>query len=116
MKNKDKTCFERRMELLTFVMKNQGRTTIEIAKRFSISRTTLHKDLIFLGMYAPIYTKGGNRGGVFILDNYKQDLFMYLSKEEEALLYEMLEIVKDTRKHQLINRIISRYAMPTVGK
>ena len=103
------------MELLSFITKNQGRTTIEIAKRFSISRTTLHKDLIFLGMYAPIYTKGGNRGGVYILEGYKQEILMYLSKEEETLLREILNSRNDERECLLLNRIINRYAMPTVG-
>lgn len=115
LKNKDKTSFERIMELLTFIMKNQGRTTIEIAKRFSISRTSLHKDLIFLGMYAPIYTKGGNRGGVYVLEGYKQEILMYLSKEE-ALLREILSDRNDARECQLLNRIINRYAMPVVGQ
>ena len=116
LKNKDKTSFERRMELLTFIMKNQGRTTIEIAKRFSISRTILHKDLIFLGMYAPIYTKGGNRGGVYILESYKQEILMYLSKEEETLLRGILKTRKDARECQLLNRIINRYSMPEVSR
>lgn len=84
------------MELLSFVMRNQGTTTIEIAKRFSVSRTTLHKDLILLGMYAPIYTKGGNRGGVYILESYKQEILRYLSKEE-TLLREILKSRTDAR-------------------
>ena len=116
MKNKDKTSFERRMDVLFFVMKNQGQTTIEIAKKFSVCRTTIYKDLIFLGRYAPIYTKGGNRGGVYILEGYKQEILMYLSKEEEALLREILKNSNDTRECELLNRIINRYSMPEVSR
>lgn len=116
LKDKDKTSFERRMELLSFVMRNQGITTIEIAKKFSVSRTTLHKDLIFLGRYAPIYTKSGSHGGVYILEEYKQEILMYLSKEEESLLREIMKSRNDKRECLLLNRIINRYSMPTIRR
>ena len=104
------------MELLSFVRRNQGTTTIEIAKKFSVSRTTIYKDLIFLGMYAPIYTIGGNRGGVYILESYRKEVLMYLSKEEEALLREILKSRNDVREFQILNRIINRYSMPEVSR
>ena len=114
LKNKDKTSFERRMDVLSFVMKSQ--TTIEIAKKFSVCRTTSYKDLIFLGRYAPIYTKGGNRGGVYILESYRQEILMYLSKEEEVLLREVLKSRNDVREFQILNRIINRYSIPEVSR
>lgn len=113
MKNKAKTGFKRRIELIFYIMKHQGITTIEIAKKFSVCRTTIYSDVNFLSSYVPIYTRRGKRGGLFILEGYKQELFMYLSKDEEQLLKILLIERTDEKERFLLKSIINHYAMPT---
>lgn len=89
---------------------------LELANMFSVCEKTIYTDIVFLSRYAPIYTKSGNYGGVFILDNFKTDLFLYLTKDEETLLEKLFDERKDEREKFLLKGVINRYSMPTVGK
>ena len=68
---KDKiTAFERRIEMLFFLTKQRKSSIVELAKNYSVCRKTAYNDIMFLSRYAPIYTKGGVNGGVFLMDDY----------------------------------------------
>ena len=111
---KDKlTSFERRIEMLFLISRQKNTSMPELADIFSVSITTVYRDIVFLTQYAPIYTKNGLHGGVFLLDNYKPDIFLYLSKDEECLLNRLANKLADREKY-LMQNIINKYSMPKV--
>ena len=105
--------YERRMEMM-FLMFNIKKTTVStLAKYFSVTRNTIVKDLGVVGRYAPIYTRRGKFGGVFLLEGYKSDVRFYLSVDEKALLEQLAKKVKvdDAR---LLRNILHKYSMPQI--
>ena len=86
------TAFERRIEMLFFLTKQRKSSIVELAKNYSVCRKTAYNDIMFLSRYAPIYTKGGVNGGVFLMDDYRNSMFLYLSCDEEALLYRIMAV------------------------
>ena len=107
--------FERRIQLLFYLLKNNSATTLELSHLFGVCRKTITRDVAYLSRYAPIYTKNGMYGGIFIMREYRSDLFVYLSKDEENLLKKILEELTDDIEIFLINSIINRYSMPEVS-
>ena len=82
---KDKiTAFERRIEMLFFLTKQRKSSIVELAENYSVCRKTAYNDIMFLSRYAPIYTKGGVNGGVFLMDDYRNSMFLYLRIFEDA--------------------------------
>ncbi len=86
------TAFERWIEMLFFLTKQRKSSIVELAKNYSVCRKTAYNDIMFLSRYAPIYTKGGVNGGVFLMDDYRNSMFLYLSCDEEALLYRIMAV------------------------
>lgn len=78
--------------MLFFLTKQRKSSTVELAENYSVCRKTAYNDIMFLSRYAPIYTKGGVNGGVFLMDDYRNSMFLYLSCDEETeqQLYEDL--------------------------
>jgi len=85
-------------------------TVTEFAAEFSVSEDTISRDIVFLSRYAPIYTKSGIGGGVFILDGYN-GIPKYLSDEEKDLL-DKLVVTLDDKDTKIIQRIIYKFSMP----
>ncbi len=111
MSNDGAKVFERRMEML-FLLHNVKETTVpSLANYFSVSANTIHRDISFLSRYAPIYTRNGMYGGIFLLKGYKSDLNLHLSEDEKELLEQLAEKVnkKDAR---LLRNILHKYSMP----
>lgn len=106
--------FERRIEMLFFITHRKKTTVTELVNMFSVCESTAYNDIIFLSRYAPIYTKNGNHGGIFLLGDYRCDLFKYLSQDEEILLTELAERATGTDKSRL-HSIIHKFAMPKKG-
>ena len=71
--------------MLFFLTKQRKSSIVELDKNYSVCRKTAYNDIMFLSRYAPIYTKGGINGGVFLMDDYRNSMFLYLSCDEEAL-------------------------------
>ena len=105
------TAFERRIEILFFLTKQRKSSIAELAKTFSVCRKTAYNDIMFLSRYAPIYTKGGVNGGVFVMDDYRNNMFLYLSCDEEALLYRIMTTLSAPEKNIVAN-IINKYSNP----
>ncbi|MCC8169847.1 MAG: HTH domain-containing protein [Oscillospiraceae bacterium] len=103
--------FERRIEILFMVIKYRKITVPEKCCSFKVSKNTVYNDISFLSRYAPIYTKQGKNGGIYLLDGYSNDLFVYLSKNEEKLLSELMGNVEQSKKI-VLQGIINRYSMP----
>lgn len=111
MKDCKLTPFERRIEMLFFIVHCRQTTVPQLAEMFSVCHSTVYTDIIFLSRYAPVYTKNGLHGGVFLLGEYRSDLFLYLSKDEESLLGSLAGQACGSEKRHLQN-IIHKYAMP----
>ncbi len=109
---KDKiTAFERRIEMLFFLAKQRKSSIVELAENYSVCRKTAYNDIMFLSRYAPIYTKGGVNGGVFLMDDYRNSMFLYLSCDEEALLHLIMATLSLSEKNIVAN-IINKYSQP----
>lgn len=105
------SCFERRIEMLFMLIQRRKVTVPEMAEIFSVSKNTAYTDISFLSHYAPIYTKSGNHGGVYLLDGYRNDLFVYLSVEEETVLKDLIPTLEEN-KRIVVRRILSKFSMP----
>ena len=65
---KDKlSAFERRLEMLFLLNKCRETTALELSYYFAVSKDTIFRDIDFLNRYAPIYTKRGMFGGIFLM-------------------------------------------------
>ena len=83
---KDKlSAFERRLEMLFLLNKCRETTALELSYYFAVSKDTIFRDIDFLNRYAPIYTKRGMFGGIFLNDESHKNLLLYLSDDEERL-------------------------------
>lgn len=108
------TAFERRIELLFLLTKCRETTATKLSYYFSVSKDTIFRDIDFLNRYAPIYTKRGMFGGIFINDESRNNLLLYLSDDEENLLKELSINLDDRAKHH-INNILNKYSKPKIG-
>ena len=112
---KDKlSSFERRIEILFWLTKHRKSSFVELADTFSVTTRTIYNDIVFLSRYAPIYTKHGMNGGVYLIDGYRRELFLYLSDSEEKLLRKIMNYLDETERH-IISNIINKYSMPDIG-
>ncbi len=103
--------FERRIEILFMLIRYRKLTVSEIKYLFKVSTNTVYNDISFLSRYAPIYTKQGKHGGIYLLEGYSDNLFVYLSRDEENLLLELTDNIEHS-KQMLLHGIINRYSMP----
>lgn len=110
MKN-NLSAFERRIEML-FLFANCKKTTVtELSFYFDVSKDTIFRDVAFLSRYAPIYTKQGMFGGIYVLDDFKGNLKLHLSTDEEKLLTKLADTSNDTDA-RLLRNILHKYSMP----
>ena len=85
---RDKLCVsERRTKILEFIVQKKQSTRCELATEFNVSTDTIDRDIVYLSGIAPVYTKQGNQGGVYILPEYRS----YLTDEEEECLYSLIK-------------------------
>ena len=106
-------CFDRRIEVFLYLSRHRSASAGKLAQEFSVCRKTISRDIMILSKYVPIYTQLGRYGGVFIMDDYRNELFLHLSKEEEELLKTILNERTDEKEKFLLKSIINHYAMPT---
>ena len=111
---KDKlSAFERRLEMLFLLNKCRETTALELSYYFAVSKDTIFRDIDFLNRYAPIYTKNGIAGGVFLYEEYRNGLFLYLTVEEERFLEELAQMLEPDKKLRM-QSIINRFSMPKI--
>ena len=105
----DKLCVsERRTRIVEFLSQVKSTTRIELATRFEVSVETINRDIMYISKIAPIYTKQGNGGGVYILPEYKS-YKNYLTETEEKLLCCLIEKVSKEER-RLLCEIIIKFA------
>ena len=105
------TAFERRIELLFLLTKCRETTATKLSYYFSVSKDTIFRDIDFLNRYAPIYTKRGMFGGIFINDESSNNLLLYLSYEEERVITEIMETL-ETPERNIVRNVINKFSMP----
>ena len=110
MKN-NMTSFERRLSMLYFITKSGYCKMSELADKYLVSDRTIRRDIVFLSRYVPIFTKSGVNGAVFLLGDYRNEMFRYLSYDEEALLRRIMETLSSTEKN-IVNNIINKFSQP----
>ena len=104
----DKLCVtERRTRMLEYLVLKKRSTRTELSMQFSVSLDTIDRDIIYLSGIAPIYTKQGNCGGVYILPEYKS-YKCYLTDAEEKCLYRLIKIANKEDK-RIICEIIAKF-------
>lgn len=106
--------FERRIEMLFFLAKQRKSSIVELAENYSVCRKTAYNDIMFLSRYAPIYTKRGMFGGIFLNDESHKNLLLYLSDDEERLLKKLSVNLDNAAKYH-INNILNKYSKPKNG-
>ncbi len=109
-----KTTFERRLNVLFYLIQYRKSTIVDMAKYFGVHRNTAYKDVVFLSHYAPIYTKSGIGGGVYLLDSYRNGLFPYLSVDEVDVLKKILPHLTPQDRY-VVKNIINKCSLPIVS-
>ena len=99
---------ERRMEMLRYIRYRKEATYKELSEEFSVSLSTVWRDIVFLSDYSQIYTRQGSKGGVVFSESYNMTKNC-LSDEEESCLYKLSEKVSDKEK-EIIIAIIKKFS------
>lgn len=98
---------ERRTRILEYLSLAKQSTRAELANRFEVSSDTIDRDIMYLSSIAPIYTKQGNGGGIYILPEYRS-YKNYLTDAEEDFLYNLMQNVSNKEKRILCS-IITKF-------
>ena len=104
--------YERRMKILSLLSLKRNETIGALAREFNVSEMTISRDLDFLSLNYPIYTKQGAHGGVFLMDGYYTSN-SYLTLEQENSL-KRLKILASLNDKKIIEEILSKFSMPKV--
>lgn len=102
-----RTATERRIKIIEFLVSKKETTRKELASAFGVSIETIRRDLIDITMFAPIFTKPGNNGGVYILPEYQFNRY-YLTEEEEDCLNGLMVYANDVQQ-KLIYGILTKF-------
>ena len=101
--------------MLYLLTKCEKTTVAELSFYFGVSVNTISNDIAFLSRYAPIYTKSGMYGGIYVVDDFTDNLKLHLSNDEETLLKKLAKTSNDTDA-RLLRNIIHKYSMPRQPK
>ena len=104
--------FDRRMEILSILMNQHLVSCLELARRFCVSEDTISRDISALSRFAPIASKKGRYGGVYIIEEYRREK-AYLSREQENLIKQLIQKLSGHEKH-LLQLVLNKFAMPKV--
>ena len=105
----EKLCVcERRAKILEYLTLIKQTTRVDLAARFNVSVKTIDRDIVYLSKTAPIFTKQGNQGGIYILPEYRS-YKNYLTEAEEDCLYRVMKETDGIDK-TIIRDIIVKFA------
>ena len=77
----------RLLEIVTILLNRETATAIELADRFAVSKRTIYRDIDVLSSAGvPVYTKKGNNGGIFLMEDYTLNKALLSKSESEGLL------------------------------
>lgn len=99
---------ERRQALLEYLCEVRHSTTENLAFQFSVSESTIRRDILELSLSYPVYTVCGKYdGGVYIANDYyigKQ----YLTEEQLELLLSLKSQVGDDQR-RILDSIVKKF-------
>lgn len=98
---------ERRTRILEYLLLNKQTTRKELSEMFGVCINTIVNDIEIISSIAPIYTKQGNGGGIYILPEYRS-YKNYLTDSEENFLYDLIQKVDNDGKRILCG-IITKF-------
>ena len=98
---------ERRTRILEYLLLNKQTTRKELSEMFGVCINTIVNDIEIISSIAPIYTKQGNGGGIYILPEYRS-YKNYLTDSEENFLYDLIQQVDNDGKRILCG-IITKF-------
>ena len=98
---------ERRVQILEYIVFHKQTTRKELAEHFGVCINTIVNDIDVISISAPIYTKQGNGGGIYILPEYRS-YKNYLTDTEEELLYKLMQYIENEEKRILCG-IITKF-------
>lgn len=98
------------MEILAILLNQKMISRLELARHFSVSNDAINRDVIALSRYAPICSKMGRYGGIYILDEYNAKK-SYLSRDEEHLLEKLLQYLSG-KEYVLLKNVLYKFSMP----
>ena len=104
------TTYERREAIRLLLVKEKSTTTRYLMAYFGVTKKTILKDIMFLGSIVPLETRQGNGGGIFLKMEYDAPK-VYLSANEEDLLFRLLDTVCVNEKRMLLS-IINKFSIP----
>ena len=104
------TTYERRESIRLLLVKEKSTTTRHLMNCFGVTKKTILKDIVFLGSIVPLETRPGNGGGIFLKMEYDAPR-VYLSADEEDLLFRLLDTVCVNEKRMLLS-IINKFSIP----
>lgn len=101
---------ERRQRIIELLCQRRYDTYENLAFEFSISKTTIYRDILELSLTYPIFTERGQDGGVYIAEGYYLSK-QYLSDEQKDLL-ELLKSRVNKNQVKILQSIINKFAVP----
>ena len=99
------TANERRAEIMRILIARRFETEGRLAVELSVSRRTIHSDILTLSAEYPLETSRGYRGGVRLSAWYHPH-HSILSQEQQAVLEQFLPLADDTQRRVLCEIIL----------
>lgn len=79
--------FDRILGILLFLRSGKSVSTVDLAKRFDVSRRTIYRDMETLSaLGVPVYAERGREGGFHLLQGYFLPPLMFSTREAVSLL------------------------------
>lgn len=101
---------ERQMLIRDFISDVRHISIAEIAEQFSVSQSTVRRDLEVITPFTSFYTTVGNEGGLHAIDGWYASK-RYLSKGQEELLRRLLPGLQPEDK-ALMSGILQAFSQP----
>ena len=102
--------FDRRMEIFFILLGGRIISRQELARRFDVDRTAIHRDITALSRYIPISSKMGRYGGIYLTGNLSVPR-VYLSEAEKDLIAGLMKNVSNSKK-VILQNILDKFSHP----
>ena len=101
---------ERRQTLLECLCERRHDKVERLAAEFGVSERTMRNDILILSCSYPVYTKQGNNGGVFVMEDFRLGE-RYLTARRAGLLLK-LSAGLDGEEKEIMESIFERLLSP----
>lgn len=85
---------------MDYLIYRKSSTRKELSVEFNVSVNTIVRDIEYISSFAPIYTRQGNHGGIFILPQFRS-YNNYLTDKEEQCIERAMESASENDKYIL---------------